>query len=146
MDIKKILSPKGSMPSAIDEYAYEIIANEISSNQIKQGLWTKALADGGWNDAKAKVFYVRMRHAQLIAELNLANKVKNNQAIADPIKEARDFGLTDEDLKYLEKPIKATQYLIKYKKTQKEVLEAISKKKINAVMKNEVLWVSDSDI
>jgi len=146
MNIKQMFSQKRSAPSLNDERAYELIANEISSNQVKQGLWTKALADADWDDAKAKAYYVKMRHAQLISEQKLTNEVKSQKVVDDPIKEAREFGLNDEDIKYLGKPIKAIWYLTKYKKTQQEVMEAISKKKISAVMKNEVLWVSDKSI
>ena len=78
MDIGKFLKLKGSAPSFIDEAAYELIAFELSSNQVKQGLWTKALADAAWDESKAKSYYVKMRHEQLIEEINSVAPQKNS--------------------------------------------------------------------
>ena len=37
------------------------IANELTNSLLKQGLWTKALADSNWNEPQAKALYVKMR-------------------------------------------------------------------------------------
>jgi hypothetical protein len=74
MDLPKLLNMKGSAPSKIDEAAYEFIAFELANNSVKQGLWTKALADSDWDEAKAKSYYVKMRHHQLIDEINKFSK------------------------------------------------------------------------
>jgi hypothetical protein len=146
MDIHKLLNLKGNAPSKIDEAVYELIAHELSSNQVKQGLWTKALADSEWNELKAKSIYVKMRHSQLIDEIRESSQKKYNPAISDARQDAFEYGLTNEEIDYLQVPIKAIRYLEKYKKSKEQVLDAISKKKINAVMKNEMLWVTDKSI
>ena len=146
MDIQKLLNLKGSAPSKIDEAVYELIALELSSNQVKQGLWTKALADSEWNESKAKSIYVKMRHNQIIDEIRESSQKSYDPAISDARQVAFEYGLTNEEIDYLNVPIKAIRYLDKYKKTKEQVLDAISKKKINAVMKNDVLWVTDKSI
>ena len=146
MDIHKLLNLKGNAPSKIDEAVYELIAHELSSNQVKQGLWTKALADSEWNELKAKSIYVKMRHSQLIDEIRESSQNSYNSAILAARQDAFEYGLTNEEIDYLQVPIKAIRYLEKYKKSKEQVLDAISKKKINAVMKNEMLWVTDKSI
>ena len=146
MDIYKFLKLKGSAPSKIDEAAYELIAFELAENQVKQGLWTKALADSEWDESKAKSYYVKMRHEQLIEEINNVALTKDIEKIASAYQEAIDWGLTKEEIDYLGVPIKAFRYLEKYRKTKEQVSRAISKKQLAAVMKDEVLWVSDKPI
>jgi hypothetical protein len=146
MDIQKLLSLKGSAPSKIEEGVYDLIALELSSSQVKQGLWTKALADSEWNESKAKSIYVKMRYEQLINEIRESSQPSYNSVISDPRQEALEYGLTNEEIEYLQVPIKAIRYIEKYKKSKEQVLHAISKKKIHAVMKDEVLWVSDKPI
>lgn len=146
MDIYKFLKLKGTAPSKIDEAAYELIAFELSQNQVKQGLWTKALADSEWNDSKAKTYYVKMRHEQLIEEINSAVLTKDIGKIASVHQEAIDYGLSKEDIDYLGVPIKAIRYLEKYGKSKDQVSRAISKKQLAAVMKDQMLWVSDKPI
>lgn len=146
MDIQKLISLKDSAPSKIDEAIFEIIAIELSSNQVKQGLWTKALADSEWNDAKAKSIYVRMRREQIFNEILETSKNYTEPIDLNARKEATEYGLTNDEIEYLQVPIKAIRYVEKYKKSKEQVLEAISKKKLTAVMKNEMLWVSDKKI
>jgi hypothetical protein len=40
----------------------------------------------------------------------------------------------------------AIRYIEKYKKTKEQITQAIAKKKLSAVIKGEVLWVSDKSI
>jgi hypothetical protein len=152
MRLSDFLKLKGSAPSVIDEAAYELIASELASDGVKQGLWTKALADAGWDESKAKSYYVKMRHEQLLNELNAIrqkrfspeNKIDVGLTMA--IEEARHFGLTDDEIDYLKIPIRIDQFCKKYGKTEKFVKEAIGKKKITAVVKKEVIWVADVPI
>lgn len=146
MNIQKLLNLKGSAPSKIDEAVYELIALELSSNQVKQGLWTKALSDSEWNEAKAKSIYVKMRHDQLIDEIQTSSQSIGKSANSEARQEAVEYGLTTDEIEYLQVPIKAIRYIEKYRKTKEQVLHAISKKKIHAVMKNEILWVTDKQI
>ena len=143
MDLSQFLNLKGAAPSEIDEALYELIASELASDQVKSGLWTKALSDSDWNEAKAKSYYVKMRHDQLLSQYNDSKKNNYNNETISYTSEAIQFGLSDEEIRYLGAPIKAIRYLEKYKKTKEQVTRAISSKKIAAVYKNEVLWLSD---
>ena len=147
MDLTQLVRLKVTAPTKIDEAFYELIAAELASKQVKQGLWTKALADAEWEEQKAKSYYVKMRHAQLINEINeLAKKQLARESGVDPIEEALQYGLSEDDVRYLVQPIKAIKYLEKYRKSQQQVLDAIAKRKLTSVMRNEVLWVSDRPI
>lgn len=148
MNMLKFFGIKNTAPSEIEEAFYSLIAHELSSGQVRSGLWAKALADSEWNESRAKACYVKMRHAQLIAEINDGNiKIKENNSEGDrSIDEALEYGLSDEDIAYLVKPIKAIKYLKKYGKNERDVLDAISRKKLTAVMKNDILWLSDKVI
>ena len=143
MNITQLLKLKGLAPSKLEEAAYEVIAFELASNDVKPGLWTKALADADWDDAIAKSLYVRMRHEQLLAEVHPRYKARSALGVEDPYQEAREFGCTQEDIDYLGKPIKAIRYLNKYGKSESELSLAIAKRKLTSVLKNGVLWVSD---
>lgn len=148
MNLSKFLSLKGSAPSKIDEAAYELVALELANNSVKQGLWTKALADSEWDDAKAKSCYVKMRHHQLIDEINNHSKEKDykNKKVEIARAEALDYGLSHEEIDYLGSPIMAIRYVEKYRKTKDQIINAIAMKKLSAVMKGDVLWVSDKSI
>lgn len=72
-------------PSTTDEEYYALVSEEISSGQIRPGLWAKALANCEYDETKAKAIYLKMRVKTLkeelkqaenaaFAELNLANK------------------------------------------------------------------------
>ena len=143
MNIAQFLKLKGSAPSRLDEAAYEVIAFELASNEVKPGLWTKALADASWDETLAKSLYVKMRHQQLLAEVQPTAKGSLVASLRDPYDEARECGLTQEEIDYLGKPIKAIRYLSKYRMSEDEVSRAISKRKLTSVLKDGVLWVSD---
>jgi hypothetical protein len=140
MNIAQFLKLKGSAPSELEEAAYEVIAFELASKDVKPGLWTKALADAAWDEPLARSLYVRMRHQQLLAEVR---GPRSAAGVEDPYREAREYGLSQDDLDYLGKPIKAIRYLSKYGKSESDVSLAIAKKKLTSVLKNGVLWVSD---
>ncbi len=143
MNIAQFLKLRGSAPSRLEEAAYEVIASELASNYVKPGLWTKALADAVWDEARAKTLYVKMRHEQLLSEVNPSATGGSAVELQDPYEEAREFGLTQDDIDYLGKPIKAIRYLSKYDKSENDVSRAITKRKLTSVLKNGVLWVSD---
>jgi hypothetical protein len=82
----------------------------------------------------------------LIEEINSVTPKKNSPKLDAAYLEALEFGLSQEEIKYLGKPIKGIWYLQKYKKTIEQVSSAISKKQLCAVMCNEILWVSDKPI
>ncbi len=127
-------------PKLHDELVYEFIAEELSSGLVKSGLWTKALADAEWDDAKAKTFYVRMRFTQVKEEFEIA--IQNEKKKKEELVRARGE-LSLEEIDYLGKPIKASSYLAKYRISEKKLSSAIGLKKIRALVKDGVLWVND---
>ena len=48
-----------------DESLYETVANEIEAGDIQKGLWTKAFAQSGGNEAQTKALYIQTRVEQL---------------------------------------------------------------------------------
>ena len=144
MDIRQFWKRQSEPPSDLEESIYALVAMELANKELKPGLWAKALADNAWNEELAKAHYVRMRYEQLRTELSVT---KGKEVVeTDPYREAAEFGLSAEEIRYLVKPIKAVRYLTKYGKQEYEVSQAVSKKKLTAVLKNGVLWVSDKPI
>jgi hypothetical protein len=145
MDIFSFLREHGSPPSPTDEMLYEFVAAELANSMLKQGLWTKALSDAEWDEPRAKSLYVKMRVAQLRSEL-LTQVTKQRAQLSDPANEARAFGLSEEDIEYLRKPIKAIRYIEKYRVSKDKLSNAIGLGKIRGVLCGDVLWVQDRDI
>ena len=65
-----LLVPAAGTPSheSNTDGLYEIVAEELRSNSLKQGLWVKAFAEADGDDSKARAAYIRHRVAQLEAE------------------------------------------------------------------------------
>jgi len=151
MDFFDFLKKRGANPSASDELIYEFIANELSSGLVRQGLWTKALADASWDESIAKTNYVRMRFDQIHEHLMQENaKAKSDQVIKEMAKARarsdhaiKEMELNAEEIAYLGNPIKAFHYLKKYGRTEDELAQACGRKKLTSVMRAGVLWVSD---
>lgn len=145
MNILAFLKERGSTPNQGDEAIYEFIAVELANSSVKQGLWTKALSDSDWDEAKAKAHYVKMRFSQLRNEL-IGEAARQQAVLSDPAREATAFGLSGEDIEYLGKPIKAIRYLEKYGVSKSSLAKAISLGKIRSVLCSEILWVQDRKI
>ena len=50
---------------AIDQRFYDQVAAEMSANQVRPGLWTRALAESGGEDSRCKALYIRLRVEEL---------------------------------------------------------------------------------
>ena len=48
-----------------DEVLYELVVDELEAGNLRKGLWAKACALEGFDDAKAKASYIKMRVAHL---------------------------------------------------------------------------------
>jgi len=145
VDIFKFFQERGLPPSPAEERVYEFVAMEIATAPLRQGLWTKALADAHWDEGKAKSIYVLMRVAQIKEELQA--RIEQQKAIPiESIAAARRGGLTEEDIAYLKKPIQAYFYLQKYKVTELQLEKAISIGEIRGARCKGVLWVQDMKI
>jgi TPR repeat protein len=72
--------------NANDEKFYEEVARELQEKSMVAGLWTKAFAEMGGDEAKARALYIKYRVAQLAAASRQQlpeeqNKSKNTQVI-----------------------------------------------------------------
>lgn len=54
-----------------EERLYEIAVEEIAANNIRPGLWAKALAETDGNEAAAKARYIKLRVETMGAEADL---------------------------------------------------------------------------
>ena len=145
MDIFSFLREQGSPTSPTDDVLYEFVAAELANSILKKGLWTKALSDSDWVEPKAKALYVKLRVGQLRNELLIAETQR--QALqSDPANEARTYGLTEEEVEYLGKPMKAIRYVAIYGVSKEKLSKAISLGKIRGVLCRDVLWVQNRKI
>jgi hypothetical protein len=58
---------------------YEEVARELQEKPMVSGLWTKAFAEMGGDDAKARALYIKYRVAQLAAKANQEQSIKQSQ-------------------------------------------------------------------
>ena len=61
------------LEKAEDVKFYEEVARELQEKPMSPGLWTKAFAEMGGDDAKARALYIKYRVAQLAEEERVAN-------------------------------------------------------------------------
>ena len=75
---------KDSTQAAIDriteEQIYEQIALELQANDIRSGLWTKAFAQAGGDEKKAKSLYISYRYQSLLDELAITRAANASEA------------------------------------------------------------------
>ena len=78
---------------AHDQIFYDIVAEEIRSRPIFDGLWVRAFSESGGDEGKAKAIYIVHRVGQLKAEALAAKAVafKRAQAEARQDKERQDM-------------------------------------------------------
>jgi len=69
-----------------DQKLYDIVAGEIRSRFVVDGLWVRAFSDADGDEAKAKAIYIKRRVEQLKAEAQDAKSAAFDRAQA----EARD--------------------------------------------------------
>ena len=61
-----------------EEQLYEFAAEEIAANNIRPGLWAKAIAESDGDDAKAKARYIKLRVETMKAEADLQDHASEN--------------------------------------------------------------------
>ena len=59
-----------------EEQLYELAAQEIAANNIRPGLWAKAIAESDGEDAKAEARYIKLRVEMMEAEADLSHFVR----------------------------------------------------------------------
>ncbi len=60
-------TPAAPPPLAIEQRYYDAVAGEMARNELKPGLWARALAEAGADDGRARAQYIRLRVADLQA-------------------------------------------------------------------------------
>ena len=91
-----------------EEQLYEFAAEEIAANNIRPGLWAKAIAEADGDDAKAKARYIKLRVETMKAELDLGQfareeaKKAQDQAANAESKEFKPTGPPEEDVQISE--------------------------------------------
>lgn len=61
------VEPSQNTIEAHEDRLYEQIAQEMETNTVDKGLWTKAYAQAGGDDRHTRVLYIKMRFARLLA-------------------------------------------------------------------------------
>ena len=59
--------PRQSTAELYEDRLYEQIAQEMETNSVDKGLWTKAYAQAGGDDKQTRVLYIKTRFARLLA-------------------------------------------------------------------------------
>lgn len=72
----------------VEEQLYEQVAIELAQGYRREGLWTKALADGHGDESKAKGLYIKYRvrslsdDAEIVAALSDTRSVRAHKGVA----------------------------------------------------------------
>lgn len=133
VDLKDILARFRDRGVPEDEEIYEIVGREVESGERRTGLWTKALAEAGWDENAAKARYVEYRVAQVKEEVAAKNSEQRIGSDRPP----------QEVEEYLGLPIRADKYSSKYGVSRSRLDNAIAHKRIRAFKDGETLWVED---
>ena len=80
-----------------EEHLYELAAEEIAANNIRPGLWAKAIAESDGDDAKAKARYIKLRVETMKAEADLQDYASENAHKADAEMRSREQELRREE-------------------------------------------------
>ena len=51
-----------------DQDYFDIVAGELQDRQVKPGLWTRAIAESGQDDGRARAAYIKLRIRELKEE------------------------------------------------------------------------------
>lgn len=85
-------SAKGKLAAQklAEEQLYEFAAEEIAANNIRPGLWAKAIAESDGDDAKAKARYIKLRVETMKAEADLQEYASENAHRAEAEQDRRE--------------------------------------------------------
>lgn len=61
------VEPSQNTTEAYEDRLYEQVAQEMETNTVDKGLWTKAYAQAGGDDQQTRVLYIKARFARLLA-------------------------------------------------------------------------------
>ncbi len=127
-----------------EELLYDFVAAELEEGTLSKGLWTKALAETGFDDARARALYVKMRVASLNAELReITPYLRQLNEAKSRLQKLLEQGCSQEAIDYLGSPILAATYTRKYGISIHKINKAISAGKIKGCIVEGYLWVQD---
>jgi len=139
-----------------EEQAWAKALNEYESPSRRQGLWAKSFSESNGDETLAKAMYLKWRMQQLLEKNDLSesshhqiiDKPNANSIAGTHAGQVADESphLNMEEIEYLEVPISAFEYLRKYRVSEDQLERACARKKIKAVIRRGVLWVSDRKI
>jgi hypothetical protein len=140
----EFLKTRSYETSKQEELLYEFVATELETGSLSKGLWTKALAETEFDDARARALYIKMRVASLTAELReLAPHLKQIDEARSRLTKLLEQGCSQEAIDYLGNPILAENYVRKYRVSMEKINKAISIKAMKACIVDGRLWVQD---
>ena len=67
---------KKSKQRIVEEWVYEQVADELECNQIRKGLWTKAVSLSDGNESKCKGIYISLRAESIVDKEKIQKEVK----------------------------------------------------------------------
>jgi hypothetical protein len=140
----EFLKARSYETSKQEELLYEFVATELESGALSKGLWTKALAETGFDDAQARALYIKMRVASLQAELReIAPHLRQIDEAQSRLSKLLEQGCSQEAIDYLKNPILAATYVRKYGVSMEKINKAISIGAIKGCLVDGYLWVQD---
>ena len=144
MRLLEFLKTRSYETSKQEELLYEFVATELESGSLSKGLWTKALAETGFDNARAPALYVKMRVAALQVELReIAPHLKQIDEARSRLTKLLEQGCSQEAIDYLGNPILAATYVRKYSVSMEKINKAISIGAIRGCLVDGYLWVQD---
>jgi len=140
----EFLKSRSYETSKQEELLYEFVATELEQGSLSKGLWTKALAETSFDDARARALYIKMRVAGLEAELReIAPHLKQLDEARSRLTRLLEQGCSQEAIDYLGNPVLAAAYTQKYGVSMDKINKAISVGKIKGCIVDGYLWLQD---
>ena len=147
MRLLEFLKNRSYETSKQEELLYEFVATELEQGSLSKGLWTKALAETGFDDARARALYIKMRVASLQVQLReIAPHLKQIDEARSRLARLLEQGCSQEAIDYLGNPILAATYVLKYGVSMEKINKAISIGAIKGYLVDGYLWVQDRAI
>ena len=144
MRLLEFLKSRSYETSKQEELLYEFVATELEQGSLSKGLWTKALAETSFDDARARALYIKIRVAGLEAELReIAPHLKQLDEARSRLTRLLEQGCSQEAIDYLGNPVLAAAYTQKYGVSMDKINKAISVGKIKGCIVDGYLWLQD---
>ena len=67
-----------------DQDYFDIVAGELQDRQVKPGLWTRAIAESGQDDGRARAAYIKLRIRELKEEDEQQPIVEGQPSLLEP--------------------------------------------------------------